>query len=554
MALLRRRLQAVINERGTCVTCGYLLLGVPVSDDLKVTCPECGGVTEVDASIAELQQGASGAEFRPTVRVTRPVRTPQQCRRRRRLMLAVIGVAVLVLLTPLAMVGWNEVAMRIDAKRAAATRPGALGLAAVIATLPPSTGEVVGWDEFQKVRAVIAKADAAVWQGEGALRDSRGDVVRPDYSWVGEVISEDFRGDRETAEASRVIAERMLTEMKKLGAFEQMKEMRRAGVLTPPFLFASGQPLIGVLLPELAQCREMARINKARALKALAADDPDEFCDAVQNVHFIARLCEREPLVISRLVAVAIDALGDGVCKRALMTRHSAAWADAVARGQVRRTPEVPYSYTLQGERVVTIDSACFFYEDPTNVRRRQLELYSERMEKGSNIRVGRLHEALAEINAAYDAGVAAAAQEVSQRTDNPVVERSELWIVRTLLPALLKAQRSFDQIEADRKGVEVMVALERYRAAHGGYPERLDELAPRFLSAVPIDAWADLPYCYRRIDAAADPVGRGYLLYLRGRDKVDDGGKAGEFYLDALTNPKLRGIDYIINDETHVK
>lgn len=560
-ALLRRRLRAVINNRGTCAGCGYLLLGMPVNADLKVTCPECGGETEVDASIAELQQvavakpGTDGdvrTEFRPSARVTRPSTSPEQRRRRRRLVLTVVAAIALIVLTPLVILGWNELAMRIDAKQAATLRPGGPGLTKVIGALPAPSNDVIGWEEFQKVRVLIAEADRAVWQtGSGSVGEQ---PAHPDYSWVGEVIGEDFRGDRAAAEESRRIAERMLEEMRRRSVFDLMKQMRTAGDLSPQFSVAPGQPLINILLPELAQCREMARINKARALTALAADDPAEFADAIENVHFLARLCEREPTVISRLVSVAIDALGDGVCKRALMTRRAVAWSDAVAQGQRRRLPEIPYSYTLEGERTITVDSACMFYENTSNVRRRQLELTQERMEKGTKIRVGRLDEVIAEINRGYDAAVANAVLPPFQRTAGQDAEKSELWVVHTLMPSILKAQRSFDQVEADRQGVAVMVALERFRAVRGAYPERLDELLPGFLASIPLDAWAGQPMCYRRIDGATDPAGRGYLLYVRGMDKTDDGGKPGEFYLDAITRPSLYGIDYIINDATYLK
>src|SRR5262249_37077767 len=50
-------------------------------------------------------------------------------------------------------------------------------------------------------------------------------------------------------------------------------------------------------------------------------------------------------------------------------------------------------------------------------------------------------------------------------------------------------------------------------------WPEKLDELAPRYLSAVPLDPFDRKPLRLRRLDD-------GILIYSVGPDGVDDGGK----------------------------
>jgi len=56
------------------------------------------------------------------------------------------------------------------------------------------------------------------------------------------------------------------------------------------------------------------------------------------------------------------------------------------------------------------------------------------------------------------------------------------------------------------------------YRADHGQYPEKLDELAPAVLPQLPVDLYHAKPFVYKR---DAD----GYLLYSTGEDGIDDGG-----------------------------
>jgi hypothetical protein len=73
---------------------------------------------------------------------------------------------------------------------------------------------------------------------------------------------------------------------------------------------------------------------------------------------------------------------------------------------------------------------------------------------------------------------------------------------------------------------MEVVLAIELYRHAHGAYPESLDALAPEFLPQMPISRWAG-PFYYRR----AEP---DYWLALRGQG--DD--PARLIYSDILVSP----------------
>ena len=64
-----------------------------------------------------------------------------------------------------------------------------------------------------------------------------------------------------------------------------------------------------------------------------------------------------------------------------------------------------------------------------------------------------------------------------------------------------------------------VAVALERYRLAHGEYPESLDALAPQFIEKVPHDVIGGQPLKYWR------EVGGQFVLYSVGWNERDDGG-----------------------------
>lgn len=68
-----------------------------------------------------------------------------------------------------------------------------------------------------------------------------------------------------------------------------------------------------------------------------------------------------------------------------------------------------------------------------------------------------------------------------------------------------------------------IACALERFRLAHGEYPETLDALVPQFLDAIPHDVIGGQPLHYHR---AADGT---FVLYSVGWNGRDDGGVRGK-------------------------
>jgi hypothetical protein len=81
-------------------------------------------------------------------------------------------------------------------------------------------------------------------------------------------------------------------------------------------------------------------------------------------------------------------------------------------------------------------------------------------------------------------------------------------------LPGLLRSQTLVNE-------GQIACALERYRLAHGEYPETLEVLAPQFIERLPHDIINGQPLKYRRME------GRGFLLYSVGWNGIDDGGRA---------------------------
>jgi hypothetical protein len=79
--------------------------------------------------------------------------------------------------------------------------------------------------------------------------------------------------------------------------------------------------------------------------------------------------------------------------------------------------------------------------------------------------------------------------------------------------------------------------ALERYRLAHGNYPETLDTLAPQFIEKIPHDLIGGQPLHYRRGENGT------FLLYSIGWNERDDGGQE---IFDKNGNPTLDDGDWV--------
>jgi len=90
----------------------------------------------------------------------------------------------------------------------------------------------------------------------------------------------------------------------------------------------------------------------------------------------------------------------------------------------------------------------------------------------------------------------------------------------RLFIPNVTKAWQTTARNQTMANEAQIVCALERYRLAHGEYPETLDVLAPQFIEKLPHDIIGGQPLHYRR---TADGK---FLLYSVGWNETDDGGQ----------------------------
>jgi hypothetical protein len=87
-------------------------------------------------------------------------------------------------------------------------------------------------------------------------------------------------------------------------------------------------------------------------------------------------------------------------------------------------------------------------------------------------------------------------------------------------VPNTAKAWRTTAYYQTMVNEAQIACALERYRLAHGEYPETLDALVPQYIQIIPHDLIGGQPLHYRRTNDGK------FLLYSIGRNETDDGGQ----------------------------
>jgi len=95
------------------------------------------------------------------------------------------------------------------------------------------------------------------------------------------------------------------------------------------------------------------------------------------------------------------------------------------------------------------------------------------------------------------------------------------------LLPGLKNVSVKFAAAQTAANQAALACALERYRLAHGQFPDQLEALTPQFISHPPHDVITGQPYKYRRADDGQ------FILYSVGWNEKDDGGAPGKTLFD---------------------
>lgn len=543
---LRRRIRYILRTRGVCPGCRYTLVGLGVDASGMVTCPECSRRTEVDPSLGELATEQGRPVFRPSddpLRLGAGFWTP---RRRRILKRTAIALAVGIPLLLVVLAGSYEGFLRWQAARARAERPGPQALQSLVdKAQPPGDSGPDAWAILRDADMIRGKIDDDGWKNAASAAAD----TYPDFSLIYRPLEPHDEEEKASLEKSRDLALLLMDRYEAAGVFTRLGDLARATRARAEVGY-SEEAMPEVDFTQSGSMRQWARILGARMRTAAQRDDPRAFAEAMDASLRIVWMLRMKPLLIHHLVAAACEMLTLREVRSVLVHTPDAKWILAI-EGSLTRAPQRPgLEFALEGERVYALDAIGWVFSDPARVRWGQspIERYSiAGVDEESSGWVGTYARNRDEAVRIFDDLKRRASVERWQRPASSIETNADLALIDTLVPAGETTLDAGDRTEVEWRGLRILAALESFRLTRGDYPAVLTDLAPDFIEPLPLDPYSGKLFGYLRVDPAADPEGRSFLLYSVGADRIDNGGHAPIRRHEGL-NRGQSGVDFVIN------
>jgi hypothetical protein len=328
-----------------------------------------------------------------------------------------------------------------------------------------------------------------------------------------------------------------------LSKFEPVIEKLRADSALPyarfPIQYDTECPA-AILLPNLAAVKQCVQVLQLRAVAELQTSQPEKALADVKLSLRLADTLRSEPFLISHLVRIAVlkitlqpvwEGLADHRWSDAqlvaldaelakldfladykLSMRSELGWQTGIM-DYLRRHPEEIQNMSnfedghqknppLPDKITARLIPAGWFDQNQLRSARRMVEDFIP----------------LADVNQETVSPVSARHANETLRAETKNATPYNI-LEKLLLPWLGNVVEKFACSQTFVDLARTAIALERYRLAHGEFPEALDALAPQFIAQVPHDVIGGGPLKYRR---EADGQ---FVLYSVGWNETDDGG-----------------------------
>ena len=328
-----------------------------------------------------------------------------------------------------------------------------------------------------------------------------------------------------------------------------IEELREAGKLPYsrfPLEWDKDDPA-EILLPHLAVLKQCSLALQLRAIAELQNGESEKAFDDVKLIFRLVDSIRTEPIIISQLVRfamvqIALQPIWEGLAE------HK--WSDAQLAGLDSELAMLDfpadYEFSVRGERAShgkIIDwieqkrSRYWLIADMTSNNNPDNNNQPNTMENF----LGTVAFYLMPKGWFYQNEISLAQME--QQWNLPLVDATNQivspkmvqqagttlasslratpfnFFARLLVPALGNYAQKTAYAQNAVNMARIAIALERYRLAHGEYPESLDALAPQFMEKIPHDIINGEPLHYRRTDDGQ------FVLYSIGWNETDEGG-----------------------------
>ena len=317
----------------------------------------------------------------------------------------------------------------------------------------------------------------------------------------------------------------------------------------------------GILLPQLAALKRQALVLNLRSLAELDNGQPDKaLADIRLNIR-LANAIHSEPFIISQLVRVAVfnialQSIWEGLANRQWSDKQLAALDADLANFDFL----ADYGSVLHGEVGFHSSYIEFLRENQAQIVN-MMNSYGHTgidlaTAQGIAEAAGKFHLIPGGWFYQNQLHLARAVEDLSI----PIIDLQNRTILRDRIrqadaiidnershptpfnlmenfyvPAVANLAKTFTRGQSYADLARVAIALERYRLAHGQYPESLEPLEPLYILALPHDVINGQPLKYRR-----DPDGQ-FVLYSVGWNETDDGGVV---VMNKIRNTTSQGVN----------
>lgn len=305
-----------------------------------------------------------------------------------------------------------------------------------------------------------------------------------------------------------------------------------------------GETLLDLRLPTAQNSRAAARALAVRSMWHLGEGRVDAAWEDAMACHRLARLVGQGPTLVGQLVALAIDSIAQQLDLAILQQRLMPTQIERIGRDLAGLQPCCDMARTMNG-------SERFFFLDAVMALARGANLgefageglggIATRISIDWNVPLQMGNEYYNEIVTAASiprfvdrqAALEKTEARIKQLVDNDSMPqrfaisvvsrraRSDLMgsaLAALFLPAVTAATAAEDRSNTHFALTQVAVKLAAYRAEHGAYAAKLEDLNEDVFAKLPLDLFSEKPFLYQR-------RGEGYLLSSVGPNQQDDGG-----------------------------
>lgn len=330
-----------------------------------------------------------------------------------------------------------------------------------------------------------------------------------------------------------------------LSKYDPVVEDLRAAAKLPasrfPVEYDKDDPA-AILLPHLAAMKRSSQLLQLRAIAELQNGQSEQAFDDVKLSMRLADAIRTEPFIITHLVRIAILQIALQPVWEGLAEHR---WSDAQLAALDAELAKVDfladYEFTVRSEPAFHI-RLIDYLEQKRSRYQEFVSLFSNNNQRDNEVLnnfPAMVIFYLAPKGWFYQNKIALV--QVRQKWDAPMVDDAQQTVSPKMVLAGEAAHSKMqptpfnffarlegflnDYAQKVARGqtavnlARVAVTLERYRLAHGEFPEALDTLVPQFIEKIPHDIIGDQPLHYRRMDEGQ------FVLYSVGWNETDDGG-----------------------------